>query len=161
MSKFPEHMQIKLATRVDVAIPSWHINGHGEWCRKGFCLGYTKGVGRTCGEEVETTWSSTNSLAPSVREMAPGARHDTLNDHWNGWNFHKIVSFHKFQSIIMFDHLSSLFPLLKRYLVFKAFQGGAYRDLWEVLCDFPTKNCCTMGTDGWALKSQPKGTKSV
>ena len=52
-----------------------------------------KGAGRTCREEVENTWSSTNALAPSVREMAPGARPDTLNDHWNGWNFCKIVGF--------------------------------------------------------------------
>lgn len=62
------------------------------------------GAGRTCGEDVETTWSSTNALAPSVREMAPGAKHDTLNDHWNGWNFHKIAGFHKLHSIILFYH---------------------------------------------------------
>src|ERR1700678_3605094 len=65
-----------------------------------FYLGYTRGAGRTCGEEVETTWSSTNALAPSVREMAPGARHDTLNDHWNGWNFRKIVRFRMYHTII-------------------------------------------------------------
>ena len=70
---FPENMQIKPTTKVDVVIPSWHINGHGQKCRKEFCLGYTRGAGRTCGEEVETTWSSTNALAPSVREMAPGS----------------------------------------------------------------------------------------
>jgi len=55
-----------------------------------------------CGEEVETTWSSTNVLAPSVREMGPGARHNTLNNDWNGWNFRKIVGFHKFHSIAFF-----------------------------------------------------------
>ena len=60
---------------------------------------YTKGAGRTCGEEVETTWASTNALAPSVREMAPGARHDTLNDQWNGWNFRKITGFRMFLSL--------------------------------------------------------------
>ena len=104
----PEHMKIDPATQVDVTIPSWHINGHGEWCRKGFCLGYTRGARRTCGEEIETTWSSTNSLAPSVREMVPGARHDTLNDHWNGWNFRKIMGFCMFHSVILFDHQISL-----------------------------------------------------
>ncbi|KIJ90500.1 hypothetical protein K443DRAFT_116509 [Laccaria amethystina LaAM-08-1] len=93
MADFPEDMRIPAETKVEVAIPSWHINGHGEGCRKDFCLGYTKGAGRTCGEEVEITWSHTNALAPSVREMAPAARHDTLNDHWNAWNFRKIVGF--------------------------------------------------------------------
>ena len=52
-----------------------------------------EGVGRTVGEDVETIWAGTNPLAPSVREMGPAARHDTLNDHWNGWNFRKIVGF--------------------------------------------------------------------
>ena len=103
MSEFPEHMRLPPETKVAVAIPSWHITSHGRRCRKDFCLGYTKGAGRTCGEEVEITWSSTNSLAPSVREMAPGARHDTLNDQWNGWNFRKIVGFRKFSSF--FSHL--------------------------------------------------------
>lgn len=102
MADFPEQMQIPPETKVDVAIPSWHINGHGERCRKEFCLGYTKGAGRTCGEEVEITWSHTNALAPSVREMAPAARHDTLNDHWNGWNFRKVVGFSKYCFYFLF-----------------------------------------------------------
>ena len=98
VSDLPENMQIKPETRVNVTIPSWHINRHRERSRRNFCLGYTRGARRTCGEEVETTWSSTNALAPSVREMAPAARHDTLNDHWNRWNFHKIIGFHMFLS---------------------------------------------------------------
>ena len=67
MADFPEQMQIDPATTVDVWIPSWHINRHGEMCRKDFCFGYTKGVGRTCGEEVETSWSHTNRpLVPTT-----------------------------------------------------------------------------------------------
>ncbi len=95
MAKFPEHMRLSSNTKIDAAIPSWHINGHGEKCRRDFCLGYTPGAGRTCGEEVEISWSHTNPLAPSVREMGPAARHETLDDHWNGWNFRRIVRFHK------------------------------------------------------------------
>ena len=45
MANFPEHMHIDPETKVQVAIPSWHINGHAEGCRKDFCLGYTKGQG--------------------------------------------------------------------------------------------------------------------
>ena len=36
MSDFPETMQLNPATRVDIAIPSWHINGHGQKCRRDF-----------------------------------------------------------------------------------------------------------------------------
>ena len=93
MEEFPEEMQITDTTQVDVAIPGWHINGHGKTCREKFNLSYMEGAGRTVGEDIETTWAGTNPLAPSVREMGPAARHDTLNDHWNGWNFRKIVGF--------------------------------------------------------------------
>lgn len=93
MMEFPEEMRIPDTTQVDVAIPGWHINGHGKTCQENFNLSYMEGVGRTVGEDIETMWAGTNPLAPSVREMGPAARHDTLNDHWIGWNFRKIVGF--------------------------------------------------------------------
>ena len=109
MNKFPMEMQIPDTTQVDVAIPRWHINGHGMTCQENFNLSYTEGAGRTVGEDIETTWAGTNPLAPSVQEMGPVARHDTLNDHWNGWNFHKIVGFHMFATFfVLFLCLSAL-----------------------------------------------------
>ncbi|KIJ92422.1 hypothetical protein K443DRAFT_55538, partial [Laccaria amethystina LaAM-08-1] len=72
-------------------VPGWHINGHSESCRYNFNLGYMEGAARTVGEDVETIWAGTNPLAPSIHEMGPAARHDTLNDHWNRWNFCKVV----------------------------------------------------------------------
>ena len=101
MEKFPEHMRIPDQTIINTAIPSWHINGHGDSCRQNFCLGYMKGAGWTCGEEVEVSWSHTNPLGPSVHEMGPAARHETLNDHWNGWNFHKIVGFRELNFLLI------------------------------------------------------------
>jgi hypothetical protein len=74
-------MRILDATQVDMAIPGWHINGHSKTCQEDFNLNYMEGVGRMVGKEIETTWAGTNPLAPSVREMGPAARHDTLNDH--------------------------------------------------------------------------------
>ena len=96
MEQLPADMQIPEMTKLDVAIPGWHINGHGEMCRTNFNLSYMEGAGRTVGEDVEMIWAGTNPLALSIREMGPAAQHDTLNDHWNGWNFHKIVGFHMF-----------------------------------------------------------------
>ncbi|KAM6497786.1 hypothetical protein JOM56_005734 [Amanita muscaria] len=95
MKEFPEHMWLKPGTQIDVGVPSWHINGHGADCRANYCLGYMDGVGRTCGEEIESSWSQTNALGTSTREMGPGARHETLNDQWGGYNFRKIVGFRK------------------------------------------------------------------
>lgn len=64
-----------------------------------------EGAGRTIGEDVETVWAGTNLLAPSIREMGPAARHDTLNDHWNGWNFRKVVRLRMFFSFSFAFHL--------------------------------------------------------
>jgi hypothetical protein len=91
--EYDEDMRIPDDLELEVGIPSWHINAHGAFCRTNYSLNYIPGVGRTCGEEVETTWSSTNALAPSTREMGSGARKETLNDHWNSWNLRRIVGF--------------------------------------------------------------------
>lgn len=109
MEQLPPNMQIPDTTQLDVAIPRWHINGHGETCRTNFNLSYMEGVGRTVGEDVETIWAGTNPLAPSIQEMGPAARHDTLNDHWNGWNFRKIVGFRMFSQFPCFILPLSIF----------------------------------------------------
>ena len=102
MENFPEHMQIHKTMQVDMAIPGRHINGHGNTCHNNFNLSYMEGAGRTVGEDIEMMWAGTNQLAPSVWEMGPATRHDTLNDQWNRWNFRKIVGFHV--SFLGFNH---------------------------------------------------------
>jgi hypothetical protein len=97
----PENLQLDPNVRVEVGVPTWHINGHGDDCKANFSLGYMPGVGWTCGEDVETTWAQTNSLGTSIREMGPGARHETLDDQWCGLNFRKIVGFREFFSAIV------------------------------------------------------------
>lgn len=121
METYPETMKINPNTIVDVAIPTWHINGHGDNCKNNFSLSYMPGVGRTCGEDVETSWAHTNALGPSVREMGPGARHETLNDHWNGWNFRKIVNFREHPCFNFPEHRSMT---IDRSLISQATQGG-------------------------------------
>ncbi|KAH6886031.1 hypothetical protein BKA70DRAFT_1465400 [Coprinopsis sp. MPI-PUGE-AT-0042] len=91
MEKLPEHLKRTDNVDIHAAIPSWHINAHGPDCQVNFALMYQEGNGRTCGDEIEGTWDHTNSLGTSVREMGPGARHETLNDHFSGYNFQKIV----------------------------------------------------------------------
>lgn len=104
MEEFPNNMKIDSNTQVDIGIPGWHINGHGLDCKANFNLSFMDGIGRTCGEEVETTWAHTNVLGASVREMGPGAHHETLNDHWNGWNFQKIVGFRGWLLFSLFSY---------------------------------------------------------
>ena len=102
MQEFPEHMRIREDVKVDIGVPGWHIKGRGKKCQDDYNLGYMKGTGRTCGEEIEASWSHTNPLAASVREMGPGARHETLNDHWIGWNFRKVVGLSTSTDFLMY-----------------------------------------------------------
>ncbi|KAH6903662.1 hypothetical protein BKA70DRAFT_1227593 [Coprinopsis sp. MPI-PUGE-AT-0042] len=95
METLPADLKPSDDIEIDAAIPSWHINAHGSDCQVNFALMYREGNGRTCGDEIEGTWDHTNSLGTSVREMAPGARHETLNDHFSGYNFQKIIGLRK------------------------------------------------------------------
>lgn len=78
-----------------VAVPKFHIIGHGASCQAKFNLAYMDGVGMTHGESVETIWSHSTSLATWSRENGPAARHLILDDHWTGWNRRKLVGLRK------------------------------------------------------------------
>ena len=81
-----------------VAVPKFHIIGHGALCQASYNLAYMDGVGMTHGEGVETIWSHSTSLATWSRENGPAARHLILDDHWAGWNWRKLVGLRKFFS---------------------------------------------------------------
>ena len=81
-----------------VAVPKFHIIGHGASCQASYNLAYMDGVGMTHGEGVETIWSHSTSLATWSRENGPAARHLILDDHWAGWNWRKLVGLRKFSS---------------------------------------------------------------
>ena len=95
MEMYPDDMRLSDDVDIEIGVPSWHVKGHGAYCQENYSLNYIPGVGRTCGEDTEPTWSQTNALAPSTREMGSGARKETLNDHWNGWNLRKLIGFRK------------------------------------------------------------------
>ncbi|KAJ7833791.1 hypothetical protein B0H14DRAFT_3087669 [Mycena olivaceomarginata] len=63
-----------------------HPAGHGPRC------GPDRGAGKTDGEGIERPWSNIGGIAASTRIMGPGARHDTIDDHWSYWNWQKLVS---------------------------------------------------------------------
>lgn len=89
-----------------VAVPKFHIIGHGASCQANFNLAYMDCVGMTHGESVETIWSHSSSLAIWSRENGPAARHLILDTHWDGWNWRKLVGLRKFPDFV--------FPKLRR-----------------------------------------------
>jgi hypothetical protein len=76
---------------VRFVIPKLHIYGHKLLCQLYFSLNYTPGAARTDGEGIERPWASIGPVATSTWEMGPGARHDTLDDHWGHWNWQKLI----------------------------------------------------------------------
>ena len=95
LAKFPAHLQISLpSTGRDLrfAIPKYHFNGHREDDHNRFSLNFMKGVGRTDGEEVERGWAKFNGTAGSTREMGPGSREETLEDHFEFNNLEKYLT---------------------------------------------------------------------
>ncbi|KAJ7028079.1 hypothetical protein C8F04DRAFT_1188918 [Mycena alexandri] len=74
-------------------VPKFHLPAHIEACNLRFSFNLTRDVGQTDGEAPERGWANTNPLASSTKEMGPGAQRDALDDHFNDWNYKKIIAF--------------------------------------------------------------------
>ncbi|KAJ6484089.1 hypothetical protein C8R45DRAFT_1214949 [Mycena sanguinolenta] len=72
-------------------VPKFHLPAHIEACNLKYSFNLTPFVGQTDGEAPERGWADANPLARSTREMGPGFRRDTLDDHFNDWNHKKII----------------------------------------------------------------------
>ena len=88
-----------------VAVPKFHLSGHGESCQVVYNLNYTKGAGRMDGERIEGGWSLSGNMVVWTRENGPNARRAILDDHWGSVNWQKLLGLRKFL-------LASNLPLL-------------------------------------------------
>ncbi|TDL14293.1 hypothetical protein BD410DRAFT_846162 [Rickenella mellea] len=95
VEEYPFRLQINPDLVVIVAVPKLHLVGHGPKCQTKYSLNYIPGSARTCGESIEQIWSGHNAVSMSTREMTPGCRQDTLDDHLGAWNFRKVVGLGK------------------------------------------------------------------
>ncbi|KAF9456024.1 hypothetical protein BDZ94DRAFT_1353138 [Collybia nuda] len=94
MMSFPHHMHLsKNVVYILFLIPKFHLPAHIEDCNLQFLFNLTKNVGRTDGEAPECGWASINPVAQSTKEMGPGSRRDTLDNHFNDWNWKKTITF--------------------------------------------------------------------
>lgn len=92
MSKYPRNLHIEGVKHYFVfLVPKYHLAAHIAECQTSFSFNFTRGVGRTDGEGIERGWANTNRLASSTKEMGPGSRRDTLDDHFGDWNWKKTV----------------------------------------------------------------------
>ncbi|KAF8326255.1 hypothetical protein F5887DRAFT_900090 [Amanita rubescens] len=72
-------------------VPKFHLPAHIHKCHQDFSFNYTPNVGRTEGEAPERGWSKINALSYSTKEMGPGSRQDTIEDHFNDMNWKKVI----------------------------------------------------------------------
>lgn len=92
MYSSPLDLDLTSLSSFRVAVPKFHLVGHGASCQVPYNLAYMDGVGLTHGEGVETIWAGSSSLATWSRENGPGARHQILDDHWASWNWRKMIN---------------------------------------------------------------------
>lgn len=89
---FPLLMQTSFMSAImRFFVPKFHLNAHGDKCQGPYLLNWNKYVGRTDGEGIERGWSLVNLLATMLREMGPGFRHDTFDNHWSALNWRKLT----------------------------------------------------------------------
>ncbi|KAG2028955.1 hypothetical protein BDR03DRAFT_882220 [Suillus americanus] len=93
MSAFPHKYHINHDEKViTFLVPKFHLPAHIACCQTRFSFNFIKGVGRTDGEAPERGWADINPLATSTCEMGPGSRRDTIDDHFNDWNWKKVCA---------------------------------------------------------------------
>ncbi|KAL0567046.1 hypothetical protein V5O48_014951 [Marasmius crinis-equi] len=93
LEDIPDSVRIEIdPDRWDFAVPKLHIKGHGRACQENFALHLLPGAGQTDGEGIERQWASLGPIGVSTREMGPGNRRETIDDHLSNWNWQKIIS---------------------------------------------------------------------
>jgi len=92
MDKMPTSLQLNLRDRnLTFLVPKFHLPAHIPSCQWSFSFNWSKGVGRTDGEEPERGWANLNPAASSTKDMGPGHCRDTLDDYFGDWNWKKLI----------------------------------------------------------------------
>ncbi|KAJ3738532.1 hypothetical protein EV360DRAFT_58115 [Lentinula raphanica] len=127
-------------------IPACHVRNHVEGCDYLYCYMYKPNTGHFHGETVEATWAVFNELGPSVLQMSPGHRIDTLITHYGDWNWRKAVS--------MSQHLLKDLEEAKMQYVSK-------RDHFVGLCELFESKVTTWNTMDRSPKIDSRQKKNV
>ncbi|KAF8889255.1 hypothetical protein BD779DRAFT_1671827 [Infundibulicybe gibba] len=103
MKTYPHRLQVDSTGRKTFyfLIPKFHLPAHVMACQFTFSFNYNQYVGRTDGEAPEHGWSHNNPIASSVKEMGPGSRRDTMDDHFGDWNWKKTSLMGKYYTLCL------------------------------------------------------------
>ncbi|KAG2126330.1 uncharacterized protein EDB93DRAFT_1243843 [Suillus bovinus] len=91
MSVFPQQYHLDHNSKtITFLVPKFHLPAYILSCQTTYLFNFIKGVGRTDSEAPERGWADINPVATSTRKMGPGSRCDTLDNHFNDWNWKKV-----------------------------------------------------------------------
>lgn len=92
MLDFPLELRIDVTqTEILFRVPKFHLPAHGDKCQTIYSFNFTRGVGRTYGEIIESNWSETNGAALQSREMSPSNRQEFLDMVFGALNWKKVT----------------------------------------------------------------------
>lgn len=93
MNQYPTTLHINSNDQAEYVflVPKFHLPAHVGECQTKFSFNFNIRVARTDGEAPERGWAHIDPLAPSTREMGPGSRRDTLDDHAGDRNWKKTI----------------------------------------------------------------------
>ncbi|KAG1797171.1 hypothetical protein EV424DRAFT_1592838 [Suillus variegatus] len=93
MRKYPDHIRFNRSNKfITFLVPKFHLPAHILACQITYSHNLIRGMGRTDGEAPERGWANINPVATSTREMGPGSRRDTLDDHFGDFNWKKLTN---------------------------------------------------------------------
>lgn len=98
---------------ITYVVPKFHLAAHVLLCQASFSLNFTPHVARTDREAPERGWAVTNAVANSTKEMGPGSRWDTLDDHFGDYNWQKVSS----MSVTFLRKVKEAVPAWDEYLL--------------------------------------------
>jgi hypothetical protein len=102
MMHFPHEFRIdKTKVTIEFLVPKFHLPAHRPACHSTFSFNFKTHVGHTDGEAPERGWSNTNALSSSTKEMGPGSRRDTLDDHFGDMNWKKVCDLGLSSSLLL------------------------------------------------------------
>lgn len=104
LSARARELPFELPADIDFVVPKFHLPAHREQCHAPYSLHYKTGAGQTDGETPERNWADMNGAAASTKEMGPGARHDTLDDHCGNSNWRKLVRLRAYIALLLLQH---------------------------------------------------------
>ncbi|KAJ3819156.1 hypothetical protein F5880DRAFT_1490162, partial [Lentinula raphanica] len=91
--QLPPLLRLNLVLRIlKFVIPKLHILGHLQKCQEQYSLLFTEGAGESDMEGIERIWSALGLIGNSTKEMGPGSRQETIEDHIGDWNWSKTVA---------------------------------------------------------------------